>query len=233
MHFLSVIIHSIYFFLFLFVLYGISKDDYVLFKKHITTDRIFDMAFLAALVFLFSARLLFVMFHFSSAFFNPLVFFLFPYFPGLFLVGGVVGGVSFIIFYCRSHKLPLDRFIDLFGLSFFGVLPVGIFLRLLIEKKTYLSFLFIGAIFISFLLFYLLFKFLRKEELKEGSIGFLSLISFCIISFVIGFVNKKELVFSFLNVEDFFLIFIFLVSLVLFIRREKVLSKLLNLWSQK
>lgn len=178
------------------------------------------------------ARLLYVVFHFNFSFFNPLVFLLFPYFPGLSLNGGVIGGSLFLIVFTRKNLLPLGRIFDFFSMAFLSALWVGILIGLAFSKNSGF-FVSLAAIVAYGLLFFAFSRFLPKGHLKEGSIGLLSLISFSVISFITGFVGKKEMVLFFLNKEDFLLIGIFLISLILLVRQEKLISKLHALWSRK
>jgi len=64
-------------FIFLFTLYCFVRDDYILFRKNISIERIFNIAFLLFGAFLVSARFFYVVFNFSPKFLNPLVFLVF------------------------------------------------------------------------------------------------------------------------------------------------------------
>ncbi len=225
MHIFSLFILTFCFFLFLLCLYGLVSDDFILFRKHITTERIFNIGFLIASVALFFARLFYVFFHFAPGFLNPLVFFLFPYFPGLSFAGGIIGGVLFLLFVARQQELPLGKFLDFFALSLFCTLPLGLFLEFIATKKTPVSFVLLGAVVVTAILFALCLKLFKKSNLKEGSTGLLSVLCVSLAVFVTGFVGKKDLVFFFLNGNDFLLIGIFLVSLGFLIKQEQLLLK--------
>ena len=112
--------------LFLFRLYHLANDDYVLIKKNVTLEQVFNCAFIVSLVGLFSARFFYVLFHPLHIYLNILGFILFPYFPGLSLVGGLLGGILALFIYCRKMNFPLGRVFDFFTMALIFVLPVGL-----------------------------------------------------------------------------------------------------------
>lgn len=192
------------FFVALLVLYALANDDFVLLRKHITITKIFDMAILTLGFALFAARLFYVISHFSPGFLNPLVFLLFPYFPGLSVGGGIIGGMLFIVIYSYKAKLAVGRIFDIFSLALFSALPVGLLMYL------HLAFL-LGAV-ISVLIFVFIFRNFQKGHLKDGSIGLLTLTSFSVITFLTGLIWEKDLS----------LLVISFVSTALLVRQEKL-----------
>ena len=226
MHILPIIVLGVCYFFFLFCLHALTLDDFVFFKKHITTERVFNIAFLTAGVSLFSARLVYVFFHLSLAFLNPLVFFLFPYFPGLSLGGSIIGGLLFLFLYIRSQKLPFARFVDFFALSFLCAFPIGLLAQIFTTKKPFDHIVLTGGIVIAFIFFVFCVRLFQKKRMQEGSSGILSLPVIVIVAFVTGFVGKTEQVLFFLSRDDFLLIGIFIVSLIILFRQENVLGKI-------
>lgn len=218
-----VLILLVSFVAFLFALYGMSNDDFVLFRKHAPIERVFNIAFLVAVVGLLTARIFYVAFHFTPGFLNPLVFFLFPYFPGLSLAGGMLGGAVFLTIFSQKSNLPTGRLLDFFALCALSALSLGFLLEALIAafvKKAPIHFGVILAFFYC-VLFVAFTKIFQKGKLADGSIGCISLLSFSLITFVASFVEKKALVFFFLSKDDFLLIGIFVASLTFLIRQEK------------
>lgn len=224
MHIVPLIIIGFYFLIFLFVFYVLTVDDFVLFKKHITIETMFNLAFIAAVVSLLSARIFYVVFNFSSAYFNPLVFFLFPYFPGLSMGGAILGGAAYIVYYCKAEKLPLTRVSDFFALSFLASFPLKILVQIIGSKKLLETAVLAFGIVISYSLFALFVLAFQKKKLKEGSSGLMAVISFCLIGFAVGFVNKTQNFLFFLSKEDFLLLTIALVSLLLLLQNEDMLK---------
>jgi len=102
-----IIVLIIDFVLFLFRLYHVANDDYVLIKKNKTLEDVFNVAFITALIALLISRFFHVFLNPQPVFLNPLGFLLFPYFPGLSLTGGVIGGSIFLLFYLRQNNFIL------------------------------------------------------------------------------------------------------------------------------
>lgn len=111
-------------FVFLFALYVLSKDDFVLLRKNISQITLFDFAFIAGIVGLFFSRLIFVLSHFSSLYLNPLVFFVIPYFPGLSLAGLLLGGCTALYMLTVRRKAPIGRIFDIFSFAFIATMVV-------------------------------------------------------------------------------------------------------------
>lgn len=218
------------FFLFLFCLFVFCNDDYVLFKKHITVEKVFNIAILVGLYSLFFARIFYVVFHFAPGFLNPLVFFLFPYFPGLSFAGGVIGGILFFVIYLHLAKFPIGRLFDFFSLSLLYTFPLGLLLYFVLAEK--LTIFLPIAIPLLFCMAFLLKKLLHKGSLAEGSIGALSLLflsaAVCVVTMLYN--TKDSIVFSFSG--EFILSFIlFVLFLLFFIKQER--STLIHFFLRK
>ena len=94
--------------LFLGSLYFLASDDLVLLRKDTSLERVFDMALVMTFSSLLSARILYVVLNPGPGFLNPLVFFLFPYFPGLSLTGALIGALfAFFLFMPNTQKCQL------------------------------------------------------------------------------------------------------------------------------
>lgn len=208
---------------FLFLLYCFANDDFVLLRKNVSIEKVFNLAFLVLIAGLFSARLFYVILHFNKAFLNPLVFFLFPYFPGLSFIGGIIGGLLFLLFYAKKNKLPAGRLADLFTLAFYCTLPFGLIINALVITRTF------GLIDASILIVFALVclggvKVLNKSVLKDGSISILMLLSLAIILFLSDLLKNLRK-FSLQGEYIIFFIFFFLL-IAFFIRQEKVISRI-------
>lgn len=211
-------------FIALFMMHVLANDDFVLLRRYVSMTNLFDIAFMAFFIGLFFARVLYVIFHFSSGFLNPLVFFLFPYFPGLSLSGGIVGVVVFLFFYSNFLKLPKERIYDIFSVSFFSTLPVGLFILMAIGKKTFTVLLAEGIlIIVSFVLFLIIIRLFHKGgSMKDGSISYLSLGIFSLISFLVEFLISNERFIFFLSKDQIALFCLFIFFTSVFIWQEYV-----------
>jgi len=220
------------FFIFLFCLHFLSRDDFVLLRRDISIERVFNIAFIVGALSLFSSRILYVALNPSEKFLNPLVFFLIPYYSGLSLIGGVVGGFLTLLLLSRLKKMPEGRFLDFFSISTLSAMPIG-FLGLLLLRGKNFSLVFVVLALIYFALFVLFIKVLLPRLLegkfKDGTIGFIFLISFCIISLIENAIDRGVKNLFNPRIEDFVLLLIFFVSLVFLFRQEKLLTKVKRL----
>lgn len=211
------------FFISLFCLYKLAKDDIVFIRKNISLDQLFNLAFIITITGLFSARLVYVLSNPDRGFFNPLVFLLIPYFPGLSLVGGVFGSVLALIYYGRYKKFPVGRVLDFFVISLFAALPLG-YLGVMFEKGslTFLESIFLPILYIAlFLIMYkIFFPKLLQNNVQQGSIGTLGLILFSLISFLTSMVQNKMGLIWFIGIPEVLSAAIFFTSLYFLVRQE-------------
>lgn len=216
-----IIVLLVCFFVFLFTLYFFSHDDFVFIRKNIGMEAIFNAAFTIGVLSLLFARTVYVISFPKPVFFSFLGFILFPYFPGLSLIGAVFGGIVCLVLYCWYKKFPLGRICDFFSLSLLSALPVGF-------AGTYL--LGIKNIYIvSSIIFYLLFLviglkiFLRlsaKGKLKDGSISLLFIIIFSFFSVILN-VTQSHFKIG-ITIENSVLFMGLIISISLFIFRELI-----------
>lgn len=211
--------------IFLFTTYLLSREDFVLLRKNVTVEHVFDIVFLSGMVGLLSARLLFVLLHFKPGYLNPLIFFLVPYFPGLSLVGGVLGVCLFIILYTKQKRLPTARLLDILSLSFLASLSVYVAFEsvVLFFTRHFLT----GGIEAALVVFLIFFTGLSlsvfgKDRWKDGSIACVNLLAFCCL-----FASEKLITLSlgrkiiFDNELPLFLVlFVFIVLAYIFSRRR-------------
>lgn len=223
---LFIIVLLISFVVFLFGLHILAKEDLIFVRKNVTIEALFNVAFYTAILGLLSARIVYVILHPSFGFLNPLVFFLFPYFPGLSLVGGIVGGIIFLLLYKRK-KYPTSRIFDFFSMAFLGALPFGFFgHHLLSGLKDIFSGIFLPVIFFMTLLFFvkILVPLNLRGEIKDGSLGYLFLVVFSFTTLLAAFVRTTAGFSVFLQIDNILLLILFLTSLTLLILQEKETS---------
>lgn len=216
------IVLLICFFIFLYVLYYLSRDDFVIVRKDISMERIFNLVFLTSIVSLFFSRLFFVLINSDPKLLSPLGFLAIPYFPGLSLVGGMLGAEIFIFLYGSFRKLPIGKVLDLFTLSFMTTLPLGLIINFIINlgKVSFLSDLvFVFSIFILLLFAKIIYPFSNKGEIKDGSLGLIFGAIFSFLYFMVKlFLNLKG--FSFLSLDNILILALLFSSLILLVNQE-------------
>ena len=204
-----------------------SREDFVFMRKNITIDDIFNVAFITSLTTLFFSRLFYVLFHFDFSFLNPFVFFLIPYFPGLSLLGSVIGGVLSVLIITKQKKFPRGRFLDFFSYAFLSVLPISYLGYVFIGEKQPLLFSLLPVFYYTFLFFFflkiLLPKFLQGQ-MRDGMLGLLILMNYSLFTaalLTIRLVSEKK---SLLQPELGVLLAVFFVSIIFYIRQGAQLT---------
>lgn len=221
-----IIILVVSFIIFLFGLHVLAKEDLVFVRKNVTMEALFNLSFYAAGVGLLSSRIVYVLLHPSPGFLNPLVFFLFPYFPGLSLIGGVVGALVFVFLYKRK-KYPTGRIFDFFAMAFLGSLPFGFLgAQILSGMQDLFVGIFMPILFIITLLFFVkvLLPLNIRGEIKDGSLGLLFLLVFSFTLFLARVVHERNDIRVLLQVDTMLLLVVFIGALVVLVIQEKNLD---------
>jgi prolipoprotein diacylglyceryltransferase len=151
------------------------------------------------------------------------VFLAFPYYPGLSLGGGIIGGVIFMYLTCKRKRYPFLRIFDFIGLSFLAAIPYGMLGTLFIHSLTVYSAVFITILYLSFFLFFfkVLYPKLLKGDVKEGRMGLYFLLGYGAFSLLLSIVNHQKGIISFFGFEDLLSLLIFIISLFCYIRLER------------
>lgn len=217
-------------FIFFHCVYVLAKDDLIFLRRDVTMEKLFNMIFLGSFIGLFGARLFYGIAE-KNIISNLLVFLLIPYFPGLSLLGGVLGIIVYILFLTKygEEKLPLLRICDFFSIAFLISLPVG-FLGLLIFSEKSGEIIKLGmqaaAYFVSFVTFLKFFlPWLLSGKFKEGTITFLFLILFSTISLILNAFTNINVLTYLKNFENIILILMLILSSGILVWHEGLLLK--------
>lgn len=208
--------------LFLFRLYHVANDDYILVKKNISLEEIFNCAFFYAIVSLLFARIFYVVLNPSPVFFSPLGFLIFPYFPGLSLVGGFIGGTVALYLYGRRKKFPMGRVFDFFTVSFSFILPFGLIGYFLLSQDFSVGGLVKLIIFTIIALASNLYLHPKASslEIKDGSISILFLIFFSLTMILTNAIDNSGISNFISHKENFVYLFLLAIGIVLIIKQE-------------
>lgn len=218
-------------FIFLYCLYVLANDDFIFLRRDVSMEKIFNIIFLGSLVSLFASRLFYGFSH-TGIFANPLVFLLFPYFPGLSLLGAVVGVGAVFLFLAtrRKDKIPLGRLADFFSIAFLISLPVGFIGYFMFSEGGVLLINLISQAAAYFVLFIIFLKFflpqLLNGKFKEGTITFIFLISFCLVTLISNAFPTIAVLDYFKNFENLILIVGFVASAFFLNRQEDLIVKI-------
>lgn len=210
------------FLIFLYIVYYLAKDDFVLVRKDIPLTKVFNTAFLGGIIALLFARLIFVTSYPTPTLLNPLGFFAFYYYQGLSLVGAIAGVEVFTYLFCQYKRIPAGKIFDIFCLALIGVLPVGIIGNFLLHfgKPDIFTIIFFVCSLILLPVFgKFIYPFSVRGEIKDGSLGFIFVSVFSFLYFLTKlFLNLSN--FSFLNPENILLLVLLFSSLILLLNQE-------------
>ncbi len=209
-------------FVFLFCIFVFAKDDFILLRKNITLEQLFNISFIIYILGFLFARFFYVIEHVSTKYLDPFVLFLFPYFPGLSLSGGILAGIAYLLLILNKKRLPFLRVFDVFTISFLYAFSSGLPLFAVIEFFLTKHIPYISAIgtIIYFIWAIILTLLFTKNKLNDGSIGYLgiSIFSLLFIFLRIGLRGSK-FYFSF-TPEDIILGFIWFFFFAMFFYQQ-------------
>jgi prolipoprotein diacylglyceryltransferase len=215
-----ILVLLICFFVFLYCVYVLANDDFIFLRRDVTMEKIFNMIFIGGMFGLLVSRLFYGFSH-ISIFKNLLHFLLVPYFPGLSLLGGVVGIGIYLLSQLKrqEEQFPLGRITDFFSIAFLISLPIGFLGELLFSEGNIEIIKISSQAFLYFVLFIIFLKFLLPRLLngkfKEGRITFIFLTCFCVINLVANIFSKTTALGYFKNFENIIMIINLLLSLTI------------------
>ena len=214
--------------IFLYDVYRLGKGDFVLDRRDVPLERLFNFTFITTIVVILFGRLAYVIFYGNTSYINPLKFLAIPYFPGLILPGGIAGAFAYLWFMHKGKKVPSGRLVDFYATALLMIMPLIMLseLFLLSNQDFWLQITLASVYLVVFFFFnYTLLPKVGKGEIKDGTIGHIFLAILCVISFLQdSFLLRKD-IFYFLRLEDvFYLIVIFFVILIV-TRREFMSNK--------
>lgn len=199
-----------------------ASDDYVLIKKNISLEDVFNAAFICSAVALLFARVFYVASNFSPNFLNPLVFLIFPYFPGLSLLGGLLGGGFSLYLYGQKKKFPVKRVFDFFTVALLFSLPLGFIGYMTLSgsfAQGQMVRLVLFALFLIVTNIYLYPK-AHSLEIKDGSLSMIFIIFYTLISLLSNSIDHPGVKNFVDNKENFLQIILLIIGVVLILRQE-------------
>jgi prolipoprotein diacylglyceryltransferase len=204
----------------------LAEDDFVVLRKNITTEKIFNLTIAMGFIGLLSARLFYVLFNPRPVFFEVLGFLLFPYFPGLSLIGGILGAVIFYAVASKRAGFPVERVFDFIAKSFLAAAPFGTLGVIVLSLKLTPPLIF-NLVAYTILLFLAIFFSKRGEKLlREGSFGLISLFLVSAIWIVTSFLTSGFEIKNIWYKENFIALIMLVASLILLLKNE--VTRLIN-----
>lgn len=174
------------FLVFLFGVFVLSKDDFVLLRKNVSLEELFNIGIVAGIVGVIVSRLGFVLGSPHIMYLNPLVFLALPYFPGLSLSFGIVGGFLYIFLYTMKKKFPIKRIFDVMITAFAGSMSIGSLLSFVVffavDRK--MQFVFLVEFFVYLVLLSFLSWLFTKSKTRDGDTSIVGMFFICFTQIV-------------------------------------------------
>lgn len=199
-----------------FILYYLSKHDFVLLRKNISTPEIFDQAFISIFLGFLVGRIFYLLDTFKFDLLNPIIFFHLLRFPG-FVFYGFFLGIGLMLFILFRNKNALLRIYDIFSLSLFPFYSFSLLIRKYPSFIYVFPFVFFAA---SVLVFYFLIKSHNKYAFKDGGVTLLFLILISLDIFTYSFFGIRHVLFI-LSFSQIMGLFTAVFSIILFLIRQK------------
>lgn len=218
---LQLILFIFLFILSLYILYVLVKHDFVLARKSILLQEIFDTTFFAFLAFLIVGRLLYVFGELRFNLLYPLQFIHLIRFPGMLFIGGLLGFLGVIYFVFHKRKI-LFRLLDIYSLSLF---PLFLLVLLTSYSAGYFLYFNILVFFLSCFFFIFGLYSYKNYTLADGTIALLFLCLACVFTIISEFASPTRVIFSFFTIPQLFSIALFLGLSGFLITHEGLIKK--------
>lgn len=207
-------------FICLFVLYSLSKNDFMLLRKDISLTYIFNCFFITLFAGFIAGRLFYILDVKKFTFLNPIIFFHFFRYSGFSWFGMILGGAINLYFLIKDKK-ALPRIFDIFYLSLYLLF----IFTYIFSLNSPLHLIFKVLILLFFTLLYILFlNFHKSFTLKDGSIFLILLMIFSIGNFFDQIFNKEDIIIFYFSLSQFISLLVFLSSIFLLLKNEKLVG---------
>lgn len=202
-------------FISLFILYGVSRHDFVLLRQSISLRTVFDNAFLTIFTFFFVSRIGFILLSNTYDLFNPLKLLYLTRYWGILPYAGILATIISILFLFRKKKNKL-RILDIYFIAFTPLIILDVILKsnsivMLAIKVVSL------LVLISFYGWFI--KIHNRFSTKDGFITAMTVLTYSIVTLAFslaqnGLYNSQFLVFNILLIVSIISasIFMFLVQ---------------------
>lgn len=208
-------------FICLFILYVISRHDFVLLRQNINLRKIFDNAFIIILSSFFTSRIGFILYSQKYDLLNPLKFIYLPKYWGILTYFGFLS-MGICIYLLFRKKKNLLRIMDIYAISFSPMILLDIAMQENHGINIYLKI--ISAIILSLFYFWFV-KINNKFSLKDGFMTSIIFITYSLVSLAFNFSNVGFLNMKYVWFQSVLFLSILFFSVILFFIQKENLSK--------
>lgn len=218
-----ILIFTIAFVLSFFILYMLSKHDFVLLRQNISLSQVFDAAAISLISAFLMSRVLFVVNNFKTELLSFLRFFHIAKYPGLSFFGFIAGG-ALCIYLIFMRRKGLGRIADIFSISFFPLFAASILVESIKGQFYYLPY---ALFFVSLLIFAFFVRSHQKYILKDGSVALIFMLLTCIqtAAYQYFLASKSAVILTFSTLFIISVVAAFPILIELFLNQRKKKSK--------
>jgi hypothetical protein len=208
---MEILIFVVTFIICFFILYMLSKHDFVLLRQNISLSQIFDAAAISLICAFMMSRVIFVVNNFKTDLLSILKFFHIAKYPGLSLFGFIAGG-ALCLYLIFMRRKGIGRIVDIFAISFFPLFATSILLEQIKGQYFFIPYvLFVVCLFV----FAFFIRSHNKYILRDGSISLVFILLICIqTAFYQYFMGAKNAIF--LSFSSLFIVSVVAIPFILF-----------------
>lgn len=170
-------------FLSLFILYAVSRHDFVLLRQSISLRQVFDNVFLSLFVFFLVSRVGFALYSQNLEILNPLRFFYLTKYWGILPYLGFAGMIVALLVLFRKKKNKF-RILDIYFISFTPIILIDI---LLMSHTGVLIWIKLVSFFVLILFYGWFIKIHNKFSTKDGFITLITIITYSLVEIAFSF----------------------------------------------
>lgn len=205
-----------------FSLYILSRHDFVLIRKNVSVNQVFDLSFLSIIVAFFIGRIFFIINDERRELFNPIAFFHVLRYPGVSVFGFFVGGAISIWFLFRKTK-ALHRVYDIFTISFF---PLFLFHLSFRAYPVFSIFVSLFILIAGFLFWLFTIRSHQKYTFKDGTISYLVTLLISLDAFSYSFLTPRKIViFNFSILQIVGITLLIFAAFMLWANQKRIFTK--------
>ena len=172
-------------FISLFILYAVSRHDFVLLRQSISLRQVYDNVFLSLFAFFVSARVFFAIYQNSLDVLNPLRFLYLTKHWGILPYAGFLGMILSLVFLFRKKKNKL-RILDIYFLSFSPVILLDVVLQ---SNTGTLIFIKVISVIVLISFYGWFIRIHNKFTTKDGFITFMTSITYSLVMLAFSFAS--------------------------------------------
>lgn len=202
----------------LFILYVLSKNDFVLLRKNVTLFSIFDTVFLFMFVGFIFGRAFYILTAQNLPLLHALRFFYIIRFPGFSMLGLFLGGLL-SLYVQPLDKKAFPRLCDIFCISFFPLFLLSI----IADGNVVFWFMRVALLITGLITLIIFFQIHKNYMLADGSIAFLTIIILSSYYISLDFIHKPKFLFFLFSPFQIVVVLLFIISSLLLLRNEHVL----------